>query len=71
MVVNHLQTSHYHLVLICGKCLEYLTTSDNAMCHHLQLCKPAMAGINDNNDNQEEESDIDDNGEDDFYFTLG
>ena len=53
-VVNHLQTGHYHLGLICSQCLKYFTTSANTMCHHLQLCKLALAGIND--DDQEEES---------------
>ena len=36
------------------------------MHHHLQLCKPALAGINNDDDNQEEESNTDDNGKDDF-----
>ena len=49
-VVNHLQTSHYHLGLICGQCLEYFTTSADTMCHHSQLCKPAPAGIDDDDD---------------------
>ena len=37
------------------------------MCHHSQLCKPAPAG-NDDDDQGEEETNIDDNGEDDFTF---
>ena len=69
MVVNHLQTRHYHLDFICGQCLEYFTTSANAMHHHSQLCKPVPAGINNDNDNVEEESNINDNGkDDDFVF---
>ena len=39
MVVNHLQTSHYHLGLVYSCCMEYFTMSTNAMCQHSQLCK--------------------------------
>ena len=48
---------------------KVLTTSVDAMCHHSQLCKPALASVNDDND-QEEESNSDDNGEDDFAFSY-
>ena len=61
MVVNHLWTSHYHLGLICSHCMEYFTTSADAMCQHSQLCKPAPASINNDNDDWQEESDDDDN----------
>ena len=30
-IVNHLQTTHYHLGLICVHCLDYFTTSTDAM----------------------------------------
>ena len=70
MVVNHLQTSHYHLDLVCGQCLEYFTTSTDTMHHHSQLCKPALAGI-DEDDNQEEESNNNDNGKDNDDFAFG
>ena len=41
------------------------------MHHHLQLCKPALADINDDNDNDwEEESDIYDNVEVDNDFAF-
>ena len=40
------------------------------MLHHSQLCKPALAGINDDN-NQEEECDIEGNGEDNNDFVSG
>ena len=59
--------SHYHLGLICGWCLEYFTTSANTMCHHSQLCKLALASID---NDQEEKSDIDDNVEDDDDFAF-
>ena len=71
MVVNNLWMSHYHLGLICGQCLEYFTTSTDTMCHHLQLCQPALASINNDNDDQEEESEIDNNCEDDDDFKFG
>ena len=40
--------------------MEYFTTSTNAMCWHSQLCKPALAGINNDDDDWEEESDDND-----------
>ena len=54
MVVNHLWTSHYHLGLICSHCVEYFTMSADTMCQHSKLCKPVPAGINDDNDWEEE-----------------
>ena len=63
--------SHYHLGLVYGQCLEYFTTSAKTMCHHSQLCKLALAGIDDDSDDQDEESNIDDNGEDDDDFAFG
>ena len=62
MVVNYLSTSHYHQGLICSHSMEYFTMTADAMHWHFQLCKPALAGINDDN-NWEEESDNDDGGE--------
>ena len=41
------------------------------MCHQLQLCKLALASINNDDDNQEEESDINDNSKDDNDFVFG
>ena len=71
-VVNHLRTSHYHLGLICDQCLEYLMMSAYTMHCHLQLCKPALASVEeDDNEDQEGESDIDDNGEDNDEFVFG
>ena len=49
-VGSYLQMSHYHLGLICSQCLKYFTTGANAMCHHSQLCKLAVMGINNDND---------------------
>ena len=63
--------SHYHLGLICGQYLEYFTTSTHTMHCHSQLCKPALAGVNNNDDNQEEESNINDNSQDDDDFAFG
>ena len=70
MVVNHLQTVHYHLELICSCCVEYFTMSMDAMYQHAQLCKPVAASIN-GNDDQEEEYENDDNGREyDDKFTF-
>ena len=71
LVVNHLWMSHYDLGLICSWCLEYFTTSTDTMCNHSQLCKLALASINDDDDNQEEEPNIDDNRKDDDDFMFG
>ena len=59
-MVNHLQTMHYHLGLICAHCLDYFTTSADAMHQHAQLCKPMAAGDDDDDDREEE--DYEDNG---------
>ena len=67
-IVNHLQTSHYCLGLVCSWYLKYFTTSADTMHCHSQLCKWTSAGIDDNND-QEEESNYDDSGKDDFTFS--
>ena len=60
---------HYHLGLVCSHCMDYFTTSTDAMCWHAQLCKLVAAGIND--DDQEEEFEDDDNSckyDDEFAF---
>ena len=41
-IVNQLCTSHYHLGLVCSHCVEYFTTSADAMCQHSQLFKPVQ-----------------------------
>ena len=33
-VVNHLQTVHYRLDLVCNKCNNYPSTSSDTLCHH-------------------------------------
>ena len=50
--------------------MRHFTTSTDTMCHHSQLCKLALAHINDDDDNQEE-SNIDDNSKDDDDFMFG
>ena len=37
-VVNHLHTGHYHLGLVCERCLSYFTTTLDTMWHHAQGC---------------------------------
>ena len=69
-LVNHLQTSHYHLGLICSHCVEYFTMNTDAMHWHSQLCKLAPASIS-NNDDWEEESVYNDSSrgyDDEFAF---
>ena len=60
-VVNHLWTTHYHLGLICAHCLDYFTSSADAMLQHTQVCKPMAAG-NDNDDREEKDYEDNDNG---------
>ena len=66
-VVNHLQTTHYHLGLICACCLDYFTTSADTMHQHAQLCK-SMAASDDDDDREESPTYYkeDDNSDEDF-----
>ena len=42
IVVNHLQTVHYRLSLVCNKCYNYQSTSSETLCHHgQQNCQPS------------------------------
>ena len=68
-VVTHLQTMHYHLGLICAHCLDYFTTSADAVHQHAQLCKPTAPG-DDDDDREEEDYKDDDNSHecDKFMF---
>ena len=59
------------LVSFVSDCLEYFTTSADAMHCHSQLCKMALTGITEDNDDWEEESDIDDNSKDDNNSVFG
>ena len=44
-VVNHLQTVHYRLSLVCNKCYDYLSTSSDTLhCHSWQNCPPSGEG---------------------------
>ena len=43
--VNHLQTVHYRLGLVCNKCYDYpSTSSDTLHCHGQQNCLPSREG---------------------------
>ena len=54
-VVKHLQTTHYHLGLICAHCLDYFTTNAETMCCHAHVCKPTAAGASNNDDDKEDD----------------
>ena len=69
-MVNHLQTTHYNLGLICAHCLNYFTTSADAMHWHTHLCKPRAAS-NDDDDRVEEDYEDDDNSNKDDEFMFG
>ena len=60
---------HYHLGLICAHCLDYFTTSADAMHWHAQLCKPMAAGNNDD-DREKKDYEDDDNGNEDDEFAF-
>ena len=51
-VVNHLHTNHYHLGLICERCLLYFTTNSNVMQCHTQGYEPTHPN-DDSSDNEE------------------
>ena len=70
-IVHHLQTMHYHLGLICAHCLEYITTSSDAMHQHAQLCKPTAVSDNDNKrEDSQPDFEDDDNGNEDDEFIF-
>ena len=68
MVVNHLQTMHYHLGLTCACCLSYFAINVEVICCHAHGCKPTTAG-NCDDDNYEEYED-NDNGNKDNEFKF-
>ena len=38
-IINHLCTGHYHLWLVCERCLSYFMTMPDKMWHHAQGCE--------------------------------
>ena len=68
--VSHLQTTHYHLGLICSHCVDYFATSSDSMHCHTQLCKPAAAGNDNNYDREESPPDYEDedNSKEDYIL---
>ena len=38
-MVNHLHTEHYHLGLVCKRCLQHFMTSSDRMQYHSQGCE--------------------------------
>ena len=70
-MVNHLWTMHYHLGLVCACCLDYFTTSADAMHQHSQLCKPTAAGNDDDGrEDSPQDYEDDDNGDEDDEFVF-
>ena len=69
MMVNHLETMHYHLGLICIHCMDYFTTSTGTMHQHAQVCKP-MTGSDIDDDREEGDYEDDDNGDEDDEFVF-
>ena len=69
-VVNHLQTMHYHLGLICTQCLDYFITSTDAMHQHTQLCRSTAAGNNDDREESPLDYEEDKNGNGNYNFIF-
>ena len=67
MVVNHLRTIHYHLGLVCTLCMDFFSTSTDAMRWHVYVCKSIAA---EDNDHEEEESKNDDDGSEEDDYLL-
>ena len=45
IIINHLQTVHYRLSLVCDKCYNYPSTSSDTLYHHgWQNCQPSGEG---------------------------
>ena len=70
MVVNHLQTMHYHVGLVCTCCLNYFTMSADAMWQHTQLCKTVVAGDDDDREEYPPDYEEDKNCDGDFKFVF-
>ena len=58
--MNHLRTMHYHLGLVCALCVDFFSTSTDAMRWHAHICKSITTA--EDNDCKEEESENDDDG---------
>ena len=64
-----LRAVHYHLGLICAHCMDYFTTSANAMHQHTKVCKPTT-GSDDDDYREEDDYGDDDNGDKDDKFMF-
>ena len=64
--MNHLRTMHYHLGLVCALCMEFFSTSADAMGQHTHGCK--YIATKDNDCKEEESKNSDDGDEDDDYL---
>ena len=69
-VVNHLQTMHYHLGLICTHCLDYSMTSTDAMHWHTQLCRSMAAGNDDDREESPPEYEENENGDGNYILYI-
>ena len=67
--LNHLQSIHYHLGLICVHCQDYFTSSAEAMHQHPHLHK-TMTGSDDDEDSEERDYENNDNGNEDDKFMF-
>ena len=69
-MVNHLQSTHYHLGLICAHCLDYFTTNADTMHHHIRVYKSMTASGDDDDDRDKEDYEDNDNGDEDDEFMF-
>ena len=66
-VINHLQTMHYRLGLVCSGCLHYFTTTSEAMWHHGEVCRQPTESAT----KEEDEGPDDDDASTLDWFTPG
>ena len=66
--MNHLRTTHYHLGLVCALCVDFFSTSTNAMQQDAYMCKSIITAKD--NDREEEEYENDNDSDEDEYYLL-
>ena len=66
-VVNHFQTMHYHLGLVCALCWDFFAMSAHTMRWHMPSC---MSMATEDKDQEEEEESKDSEGDEDDGYLL-
>ena len=58
-MVNHLQTTHYKIGLVCSRCLQFPSITSKAIWHHDQACKHSDAKEEDRRPSDDDSSSLD------------